>query len=78
MTPTYEGHRVWTSLNFDSLNKPLGSGSIQKTYMVLFSPIRAFIACTWVLPHTPTDGAARIFSLTNMPKWGIELVSAQL
>ena len=46
--------------------------------MGLFSPIRAFIACTWVLPHTPTDGAARIFALANMPQSGIELVSDQL
>ena len=33
---------------------------------------------TWASPHTPTDGVARIFSLTPMSQLGIELTSAQL
>ena len=33
---------------------------------------------TCVSPHTPTDGVARIFSLTPMQRPGIELMSIQL
>ena len=33
---------------------------------------------TCVLPHFSTDGVARIFSLTHMPRTGIKLMSVQL
>ena len=33
---------------------------------------------TCVLPHTPTDGVTRTFSLTPMPQPGMELTSALL
>ena len=38
----------------------------------------ALISANMFLPHTLTDGVARIFSLTPMPRLGIELMSAHL
>ena len=67
-------------------------GSIIKTYPILrakdFLVIDSLIEKqtqsarlflhTCVLPHTPTDGVAGIFSLTPMPQPGIKLTSVQM
>ena len=42
------------------------------------STVRVLNLHTWVLPHTPSDGMARIFPLTPMLRPGIKLTLAQL
>ena len=64
----------------------LGLAETKVGHLLLFSitffsstnPIVHLFLRTCVLPHTPTDGVARIFFLTPMPQPVIELASVQL
>ena len=44
----------------------------------LLAQSASFYLCICLSLHAPTDGVARIFSLTLMPRPGIELTSAPL
>ena len=50
---------------------------VSNIYQLLAQSTHLFMH-TCVLPHTSTDGVARIFSLTHMPRTGIKLMSVQL
>ena len=55
------------------------NGSVKLASFFATSLISELISArTCVLPHTPTDGVARTFSLTPMPQLRIKLTSVQL
>ena len=56
----------------------VASMTINNVFFLLLAHSAHSFLRTCALPHTPTDGVARIFPLTPMPRPGIKLMSAQL